>query len=201
MTVETSAAHHIEPEPPEWATRSLTFASKVWCAATAFYFGAFLFAYFYLKSLNTNKSWTIGTHVHPSLGLGVTVMALFALSGLLLWLGSRRPVDELTTGVVAIVLALGAIALQFLEYSVLRFGPASGGYASVFFGWTATYALGGLFGVYWMETQIASLWRARRTDWRDADPVLLRTGLAACATVWTFYVGIGVLMFIVLYLV
>ena len=199
--MEASAAQHIEPEPREWALRSITFAAKLWCAATAFFFGAFVFAYFYLKSLNTNHSWVIGRHVHPSLGIGVTVMSLFLLSGLLVWLGSRRPVDELTTGVVAIVLALGAIALQFLEYSVLRFGPASGGYASVFFGWTATYALGGLFGVYWIETQIAALYRGRRSDWHDADPTLLRTGLAACATVWTFYVGIGVLMFIVLYLV
>jgi hypothetical protein len=71
----------------------------------------------------------------------------------------------------------------------------------VFFGWTATYALGALWGVYWMETSVAALWRARRNGFAGTDARLLRTGLRACATCWTFFVGIGVIMFVVLYLV
>jgi heme/copper-type cytochrome/quinol oxidase subunit 3 len=196
-----AAAERFQEEPREWAPRSLTAAAKMWCGAMAFFFAAFLFAYFYLRSLDTNHSWTIGKHVSPSGGLGVSIMSVFLLSGLFAALAARRPSDEISTGVAAILLALIGVALQFLEYSVLGFGPASGGYASVFFGWTATYVLGALWGVYWLETQIAALWRARRNGFADADATFLRTGLGACATCWSFFVGIGVLMFIVLYLV
>ena len=196
-----ASAHTFEPEPRAWAERSLTAAAKMWCGAVAFFFAAFLFAYFYLKSLDENHGWTIGKHVSPSGGLGVAILASFLLSGLFLALSARREADEVSTGVAAIILALVGIALQFVEYSVLGFGPASGGYASVFFGWTACYAFGAFWGVYWMETQIAALWRARRGDFPDADLDYLRVGLNACSLCWTFYVAIGLLMFLVLYLV
>jgi heme/copper-type cytochrome/quinol oxidase subunit 3 len=189
-----------EPEPPEWATRSITTAAKMWCGATAFFFAAFLFAYFYLRSLDPNNSWTIGKHVSPSGGLGVTVMSCFLLSGLLLWLGSRRPVDQVSTGVVAILLALCGVIFQFIEYGTLGFGPTSGGYASVFFGWTATYAAGALWGIYWMEISVASIWRNKR-DGGGVREDLLQAGYTACTICWTFFVAIGVLMFVVLYLV
>lgn len=194
----------VEPfqeEPREWASRSLTVASKMWCGAVAFFFAAFLFAFFYLKSLDENHGWTIGKHVSPSGGLGVAILAVYLLSGTFLWLASRQPADEMSMGIAAVVLALVAIGLQFLQYSVLGFGPASGAYASVYFGWTATYALGALWGVYWMETQIAGLWRARRNGFVEVDAGLLRTGLSACSACWTFFVGVGVIMFVVLYLV
>lgn len=173
----------------------------MWCGAMAFFFASFLFAYFYLKSLDENHGWTIGKHVSPSGGLGVAIMAVYLLSGVLLYLGSRRQADEISTGVAAVILALSGVALQFAEYSHLGFGPASGGYASVFFGWTGTYAVGALWGIYWMETTVAGLWRARRDGGSEESVALLRTGLSACSICWSFFVAIGVLMFIVLYLV
>lgn len=191
----------IQSEPREWAQRSLTAGAKMWCGSMAFFFASFVFAYFYLKSLDNNSSWKIGSHVTPSGGLGVAVLASFLLSAVFLIMASKRPQDEVSTGIAAVVLALTGIALQFIEYSVLRFGPASGGYASVYFGWTACYALGALWGVYWMETATAALWRARRNGFADADAALLRTGVKACSICWTFFVAIGVVMFVVLYLV
>ncbi|HEX3618370.1 MAG TPA: hypothetical protein VHU61_17625 [Solirubrobacteraceae bacterium] len=176
-------------------------AARMWCGAVAFFFAAFVFAYFYLRSLDENHSWTIGKHVSPSGGLGVAILASYLLSGTFLWLASRRPDDEISMGIAAVVLALVGVGLQFLQYSVLGFGPNSGAYASVYFGWTGTYALGALWGVYWMETQVAALWRARRNGFVEIDASMLRTGLSACSTCWTFFVGIGALMFVVLYLV
>lgn len=195
------AAETFQDEPRQWAPRSLTTAAKMFCGAVAFFFAAFAFAYFYLRSLDPNHSWTIGKHVSPSGGLGVAIMAVFVLSGLFLALAARRPSDELSMGGAALVLGLIGVGLQFLEYAFLGFGPASGGYASVFFGWTATYALAALWGIYWIEINVAALWRARRAEATDYDEVLLRAGLSACSTCWTFFVAIGVIMFVVLYLV
>ena len=59
------------------------------------------------------------------------------------------------------MLALLAIVLQVIEWTTLGFGPASGGYASVFVGWTAFYAVFTLGCVYWIETQVATAWRRR----------------------------------------
>ena len=76
--------------------------------------------------------------------------------------GQATEVDVLPAGIVAIVMSLVAVALQFFEYTTLDFGAAIGGYASVFIGWTALYAIVALLGIYWIETQMASLWRVRR---------------------------------------
>jgi hypothetical protein len=60
-----------------------------------------------------------------------------------------------------------------------------------------------------METQVASLWRARREGVQRAvaegvpaeDVALMRAGVEACSFFWAFYAAIGVLAFIILYLV
>jgi len=123
-------------------------------------------------------------------------------------LAAHRPeVDELAAGVIAVISTLLAVGLQFFEYTTLDFGAASGGYASVFFGWTATYAIVALMGIYWVEVQTASLWRVRRegttreTDVPTNEQALLRAGIEAASFYWAFFVAIGFLSYIILYLV
>jgi heme/copper-type cytochrome/quinol oxidase subunit 3 len=202
------SAAHIEPEPREWQPRALWFSARLLCGVATFFFAAFLFAYFYLRSLNPNHAWKVGA-VHPSGGLGLTIAAVLILSAVVFRLGASRPTDTLGAGIAALVMALVAVALQCVEYTTLGFGPASGGYASVFIGWTAFYILFALGCIYWMETQLASLWRARReTITRPVregvpahDDELIRAGVEACSFFWAFYVLIGVIAAIVLYLV
>ena len=99
--------------------------------------------------------------------------------------------------------------LQVIEWTTLGFGPASGGYASVFIGWTAFYAVFTL-GVRVLDRDpgrdrvaqraaraSASAARGRRGDDRE----LLSAGIEACSFFWTFYVAIGVVAFVILYLV
>ena len=93
------------------------------------------------------------------------------------------------------------MGLQFFEYSTLGFRPDQRRLRQRLLRLDVTYALGALWGVYWMETQIATSWRAKRTGSADFDVSLHRAGLSACSTVWTFYVAIGVIMFVVLYLI
>ena len=134
---------------------------------------------------------------------------LFVVSAVMLRVAATRPGNPLGAAVGAVVLALLAVILQFIQYIELGFGAASGGYASVFFGWTATYAVFALPCIYWIETQVATVWRARRegidrpvAEGVPADDVeLLRAGLEACSFFWAFYVALGVVAFIVLYVV
>jgi heme/copper-type cytochrome/quinol oxidase subunit 3 len=211
MESSASAPLHptIEPEPHEWQPRALWVGARLACGSISFFFASFLFAYFYLRSLDTNHNWKIGP-VNPSLGLGVGIMALLAVSAVVLRLGASRSADTLASGVVALVLALIAIALQCVEYTTLGFGPGNGAYATVFIGWTSLYALFALGGVFWIETQVASLWRARRGEGIDRplhegvpadDIVLLQAGVEACSFYWAYFVAIGFIAYVILYLV
>jgi hypothetical protein len=66
-----------------------------------------------------------------------------------------------------------------------------------------------LLGVYWIEIQIASLWRVRREGERPeslegvpiAESDLLRAGIEASSFYWAYFVAIGVLAYIILYIV
>ncbi len=197
----------IEPEPPGWQPRALWLNARLLCGSISFFFISFVFAYFYLRSLDPDKAWKIG-HVSPSVGYGTAVMVLFVLSGLALRLGRGRPAQTVVTSFAAVGLGLVAVILQCLEYTSLGFGPSSGGYASVFVGWTSLYALFALAGLVWVEIQAASLLRIRRVgvtrEVREGvpshDEALLQSGLEACSFYWAYFAFIGFVAWVILYL-
>ncbi len=199
---------HIEPEPPEWQPRALIIGARLLAGAEAFFFISFVFAYFYLRSLDENKSWKIG-HVSPPIGFGIGIVVALAASAVLLWSASKRPAAVLPLSAGALALALAAVAVQCIQYTVLDFGPGNGAYASVFFGWTITYTLFAMFCVYWIETQVASLWRMRREGGQRPreegvpthDAVLAEAGVAACSFFWAYYAALGFIAFVILYLI
>jgi heme/copper-type cytochrome/quinol oxidase subunit 3 len=214
MGASAPAHPHIEPEPPEWQPRALWVGGRLLCGAMSFFMVSFLFAFFYLRALDLNHKWTIGA-VNPSSGLGAAIIALLVLGAVIYRLAAKRPADVLPAGIVTVVLSLAAVALQFFEYTKLGFGAASGGYASVFLGWTAFYAIFALLGIYWIETQMASLWRIRRrgeaarTETASAEVELLPTteaalveaSIEASSFYWSYYVAIGLIAWIILYVV
>jgi heme/copper-type cytochrome/quinol oxidase subunit 3 len=206
MEASAPQAVHFEPEPRQWQPRAIWVGGRLLCGSISFFFASFLFAFYYLDALDVNHNWTIGP-VHPSQGLGVAIMALFLVGAVIYRLAANRPADVLSAGIIAVVMALVAVGLQFFEYTTLDFGAASGGYAAVFFGWTATYAIVALLGIFWIETQMANLWQMRRaggpreTEAPAGEEALLRAGIEASSFYWTYFVAIGVLAYIVLYLV
>ena len=207
MEASAPQASYIEPEPPEWQPRAIWVGGRLLCGSISFFFASFVFAYFYLRALDTNHSFTIGS-VHPSQGLGVAIMALYLFGAVVYRLAARRPeVDELAAGTIAVLFTLLAIALQFFEYTTLDFGAASGGYAAVFFGWTSAYAIVALMGIYWVEIQVATMYRVRRegktreTELPASETALLKAGIEASSFYWAYFVAIGVLAYIILYLV
>jgi heme/copper-type cytochrome/quinol oxidase subunit 3 len=147
--------------------------------------------------------------VSPSIGLGIAIVVALIISAMLMWVASTRPAASLPFGAGALVLALAAVVLQCIQYAYLGFGPANGAYASVYIGWTATYTVFLLGCAYWIETQVASIWRLKRGEVKRPvevgvpapDTVLADAGIRACSFFWTFYVVIGVITFVLLYLI
>jgi heme/copper-type cytochrome/quinol oxidase subunit 3 len=213
--MEASAPHHpgIEPEPPEWQPRAIWVGGRLLCGSISFFFASFLFAYFYLRSLDLNNTWTIG-QVHPSSGLGAAIIACYVVGAVIYRLAAKREPDVLPAAILCVLLSLLAVALQFFEYTTLDFGASSGGYASVFFGWTALYAIVALLGIYWIEVQAANLWRLRRrgeasgdetsSSWHDmaaSETELLQASIEASSFYWGYFVAIGFVAWVILYVV
>ncbi|HWE14798.1 MAG TPA: hypothetical protein VG365_14845 [Solirubrobacteraceae bacterium] len=207
MEASAPVAGHIEPEPPEWQPRAVWVGGRLLCGAISFFFASFVFAFFYLKALDLNHNWKIGNIV-PDGGIGIAIAALFLFSAVIYRLAARRPAgDAMAAGMLAVVMGVAAVVLQFIEYIVLDFGASQGGYAAVFFGWTATYAIVALMGLYWIEVQVATLWRVRRegklreTEVPTSEAALLVAGIEASSFYWGYFVAIGVLAYVLLYLV
>ena len=124
MEASAPVAPHIEPEPPEWQPRAIWVGGRLLCGAISFFFASFLFAFFYLKALDVNHNWKIGSVV-PDGGIGVSIAALFLLSAVIYRLAARRPSgDSMAAGIIAVVIGLAAVVLQFIEYTSLDFGAA-----------------------------------------------------------------------------
>src|SRR5581483_4745826 len=149
-----------------------------------------------------------GPHVNPSIGLGVVFAVVLVISGVMMWMAAARPARSVTFGAAALAFALASVAVLCVQLAYVGFGPANGAYASVFIGWIAVYAIFTLFCAYWIETQVASMWRLQRGDVDRAieegvpthDVGLAEAGLKACSYFWTYYVAVGLVTFIILWL-
>src|SRR5471030_331557 len=118
----------IPPEPPEIGARQLYLAGRLLAGATSFFFLAFVFAYFYLRSLNVDHLWR-PKGVGPEQGYGVAILVVTLVSGAMEILAARLLAREqrswLRAASGALVLGLAVVVLQCLEWSTQHFGPAS----------------------------------------------------------------------------
>jgi heme/copper-type cytochrome/quinol oxidase subunit 3 len=208
MVPPVPAGVEIPPEPPDVGGRALSVTARMMCGATTFFFLAFLFAYFYLRSIDAHHVFH-PAHIKPNQALGAAFIACVVLSAAAAVLAGRRMKASsrswLTPGIASVVLGLVAIALQCIEYTAQHFGPTNGAYASVFCAWTGFYMIAMLFTMYWLETQVATEIRARHTpasgDGDIADPdKLIAPALDAAVFYWGFLAAIGIVTYVTLYL-
>jgi heme/copper-type cytochrome/quinol oxidase subunit 3 len=186
----------IEPESPDLVARNLAAGIRLWAGATTFFFFCPFFAYFYLRSLDSAGLWR-PAGVDPPQGFGATIVVLIVLSSVVLLLASRPAAESSWLPLVALSLVLGlaAVVVQCVAYARLGFGPTDGAYASVFVAWTSLNAVFVLGTMLWLETLLAFGLRSR-----DSLP-LVRPRLAALAFYWAYLAGLGIVMWVVLYLV
>jgi len=214
----------VEEEPPELAARNLVTGAHLWASATVFFFAGFLFAYFYLHSLDNGGMWR-PKHVDPSLTLGTLSTACLVAAAVVVRIGlaSQRAGHRAAwrrEGAAGLVLLVAAIALQIGEWSAQSFGPTDGAYASVFIGWTGVLLVFMLGSTYWLETVFATAMRYRhipdgglppaghasgdphRERHDIADPLsLVRPQLTAVSFYLEFLAAIGFVTWVVLYVV
>lgn len=203
MSTGTPETIQIPIEPPDVEARIISIGAYLGAAAMAFFFIAFLFAFFYLRALNTNGLWgggKPGHHVHPALTVGIIVLVCVlgsvalirvSLAGFRAEKGYARRV-----AVVALGLGLAAVAVQCWQYTDLGFGPGDGGYASVYLAWTGFYTILAFVVLIWLEILLATprpIGRMRAGR--------LESEVASFSIVWTMLGIVEVAAFILLYLV
>jgi len=221
--LSTTADHTVlEREPPEVMGANLRVGSRLWASATAFFFFAFLFAYFYLRSLNSHGLWD-PKGVTPPQTIGILVTIAIVLAAALLRLGFRDHVAERRPawrimGAIALVALFAAVVIQIVGWATQGFGPTDGGYASVYVGWTGFQALFVLGLAYWAETTLATSIRYRgaqnvraaadatREGGDGASPdiddplALVRPALEAVSFYAVFFAALATIAWVILYL-
>ncbi|MGA2208805.1 MAG: hypothetical protein ABSH30_04135 [Acidimicrobiales bacterium] len=178
----------------------------------AFAFASLAFAYFYLRSTNSEDLWR-PAHVTAPIDVGTAVFIIALASALLNIFGIYRlrkgtTVDWEVAGWTALAGGLVATGLQIWELTNLSFFPGSSGYASCFIGWAVLNIGLLLCGSYWLETLLARSLRLRRAVAQDGGTSrsslpsarLFRANLESCSYFWGF-IGLVSLLFWVLFYV
>ncbi len=177
----------------------------------AFAFAALAFAYFYLRSANNEALWRPRGIAAPTT-IGAAIFALTAACALLAIFGERRfrageALDWEVAGWTAVLGALLVVGLQIWQLTQLPFFPGSSGYASCFIGWAVMNIALVLAGAYWLETLLAREIRLRRAVAQDGGTPrstlpaarLFRANLDGCTYFWGFIALVGVLFWVLFY--
>ncbi len=166
-------------------------------AADVFFFAGWWFAFFYLRALNNNNAWIIQGLTRPNRAYGLVVLLLAVASAVIFVVvtrGTPRTILARVLGPAALILGAAAVIFQGYEMWHLGFGLTQGGYPSVFSGLTGSWLIQLLFAVGWLTTVAAQAGPA-------GDTVIRPESAAAFGRILLFLAGVGVINFLLLYLI
>jgi heme/copper-type cytochrome/quinol oxidase subunit 3 len=182
--------------------------------ALSFGFGAFIFAFFYLRSLNSHGRWYWKGFPPPSIGLGTTIMVLIVVSAALQWLvlqnikaGHKKP--WLAGAVVALVLGLVAVCLTIFELADLPFWPGASGFASVFVGFYPVFLAVVFCVMVWLEILIVRCRAIPEISFVEQPPTYaeafavqrFQASLSAFTVTWNYMAVVAIIAWVLFYLV
>jgi heme/copper-type cytochrome/quinol oxidase subunit 3 len=178
-------------------TRLVAIGTWLFLAAEIFFFAAWWFAFFYLRALNNNQGWRGPGVGPPSKGYGAVVLILAVLTAATYFVGSRQLTRALLFRLltpVALVFGIATCLFQGYEMWHLGFGLTDGGYPSVFTGMTAAWLFQFVGTTTWLASIVTQTGPA-------GDTIARRKPAGSFAWVLLFLAGIGVINYILLYLV
>jgi heme/copper-type cytochrome/quinol oxidase subunit 3 len=211
---ETEAARAAEEEGfyHEAALNASWTGSRLAIGGMAFLFGAFAFAYFYLRSLNSLGKWANTGYRSPSMLLGTIIMLAVLVSACVHYLGLQRiKAGHKKTwqicGLIALVLGVGAVTVQIIELIYLPFPPGSSGFASVFTGFYPVLVVILLSGLIWLEILLVQARFIPAMSFVEQPPTYaevyavqrFQASLSAFSTVWNFLALMTLLFWLLFY--
>jgi heme/copper-type cytochrome/quinol oxidase subunit 3 len=210
--MEAAAAAEDEGFYHESALNATWTGSRLAIGGLTFGFGAFLFAYFYLRSLNSEGRWEGFGFIHPSLWIGTTIMLLAEVSAGVHYFGLQRiKAGHKSTwqvdGLIAMGLGLAAVAFQIYQLADLPFKPGSSGYASVFSGFYPVFLVVQLGALVWLEILLARSRFIPALSFVEQPPTYTEThtvqrfqaSLSAFSTTWNYLALMALLFWFLFY--
>jgi heme/copper-type cytochrome/quinol oxidase subunit 3 len=186
--------------------------SRLAIGGLTFLFGAFLFAYFYLRSLNSAGRWQGYGFIHPSLWIGTTIMLLAEVSAGVHYFGLQRIKAGHKNmwqiyGLIALGFGLAAVSFQVYQLIDLPFKPGSSGYASVFAGFYPVFLVTQLAVMIWLEILLARSRFIPALSFVEQPPTYTDTyavqrfqaSLSAFSTVWNYMALMALLFWFLFY--
>jgi hypothetical protein len=182
--------------------------------ALSFGFGSFVFAFFYLRSLNSHGLWyPVGFH-GPHLWLGTLIMGLIVVSAAVQTLVLQRikaghQAAWLRGAVAALGLGLGAIGLQIWQLLSLSFWPGASGFASVFTGFSPVYLVVALAVLTWLEILVMRCRAIPEISLIEQPPTFaeafavqrFQAALSAFTLIWNYLAVVAIVAWVLFYLV
>jgi len=180
--------------------------------ALAFLYGAFAFAYFYLRSVNSNGRWHGSGYHAPPIGYGVTILILVVASAAVQYVALQRiKAGAKSTwqagALVALVLGVVAVALQIVELLNLPFQPGSSGFSSVFTGTYPVLLVSWLAAMIWLEILIMRVRPLPSISFVEQPPTYaeafavqrFQSSLSAFTLIWNFLALVTIFFFLLFY--
>src|SRR5262252_7239662 len=189
-------------------------ASRLAIGGLCFLFGSFVFAYFYLRSINASGRW-LGPGYHPpSMLMGTVIMAAVLASAAIHY----AALQQIKAGkknlwvigaVTALILGVGAVVLQIIELLFLPFWPGSSGFSSVFVGFYAVFTVVLLAGLLWLEMLLARSRSIPAIFFVEQPPTYaeafavqrFQANLSAFNLTWAFLAVMAVLFWFLFYVI
>jgi heme/copper-type cytochrome/quinol oxidase subunit 3 len=178
--------------------------------------GAFVFAFFYLRSLNSHGLWypSGADATKPSIGVGTTIMVLIVLSALLATGGLQqikagKRGTWLIAATAALVLGVAAGAVQIWQLTSLSFQPGASGFASVFVGASPALAVLVLGTMIWLEILVMRGRQIPEISFVEQPPTFVeatavqrfQASLSAFTLFWNFMAVAAFVLWVLFYLV
>ncbi len=180
--------------------------------ALAFLYGAFAFAYFYLRSVNSSGRWE-GSGFHaPQIGYGVTVLVLVLLSAVVQYAGLQRikagsKSAWQAAALVALLLGVAAVVVQIIQLLSLPFQPGSSGFSAVFVDTWPVLMVSWLGAMLWLEILVMRARPLTPISFVEQPPTYaeafavqrFQSSLSAFTLIWNFMAVVTLFFFLLFY--
>jgi hypothetical protein len=188
--------------------------ARLGVGALSFGFGAFVFAFFYLRSLNSHGLWYPAAFTGPKVWTGTLIVGLIVVSAAVQTLVLQRIKAGhkgawQSGAAVALVLGLGSVGLQIWQLVNLSFWPGSSGFASVFTGFYPVYLVIALAAMIWLEILIMRCRVIPEISFVEQPPTYaeafavqrFQAALSAFTVVWNYLAVVAIVAWVLFYLV
>jgi heme/copper-type cytochrome/quinol oxidase subunit 3 len=176
--------------------------------------GAFVFAFFYLRSVNNYGLWYPAGFRGPEGWEGALIMALIVVSAAaqsvgVLQLKAGKKSAWLGSAMIALALGVAAMGVQVGQLVTLSFQPGANAFASVFVGTSAVFVILLFATMIWLEILVMTARRFREMSFVEQPPTFVeaaevqrfQASLSAFTLFWNFVAVAAVVLWVLFYLV